>query len=243
MSRIRGIGTAQHARRRAIRPLSNILPTSYAGQQQWLRGDLGFTVVSNDLSALDDQFSSGNDMIQPVSIDRPEYTGITLGGQQAWDMDGSEHLEEALPSLGTSAAKFTVILVVHPISVATGANTHFLRDIGGLLIRLTDTSNEISIVDSGGAKSFGVNPVAEEQILSFQLNGATAKLRKNGTEIGSSISYADTDWNGDYGLGANYGGSAGMVGKMAEVVVYSPPLLDADLAQLTSSYFQPRYGL
>lgn len=211
---------------------ASFLPTDLAGLQLWLDGadELNKTLNGSNVSAWNDKSGNARHATQATPANQPANIS---GGAPSAGLNfaaGTRVIATASPvSFGTSASIFCVV------AADPGANTYVFADGGsadGIISGFAVGGDLEWFNTSGGTdrQKFIDNPVAGSRyrLTVSQVNGASLVGRLNGAQVFSAvpaIALTSIQFIG----AATAGAVSGFLGKIHEIIVYSPALSASDI--------------
>jgi hypothetical protein len=223
----------------------------------WLRADAGVTQSSNAVSAWASQGSvSGVSATQSTGAAKPTLVPGAIGGRPVLRFDGGDYLEIAYNASLDPASALTLAVVCRSTTtsrVVVGrpfAATHTDPYFNWLLYHAgtaTDVSMRVNASDVTVSNLAAAVPTANAWLAPagyvYTLNGSARKLRRNGAQVGATQSGATISYANSVGIriGGNAVGGEGLVGCIAEVMLFNSVLSDANIA-IIERYFAAKYG-
>ena len=223
----------------------------------WLRADAGVTQSSYAVSAWASQGSvAGVSATQSTGAAKPTLVPGALNGRPVLRFDGGDYLEIAYNASLDPASALTIAYVCRSTTtsrVVIGrpyAATHTDPYFNWLIYHAgtaTDVSMRVNASDVYVSNLATAVPTANAWLAPagyiYTLNGSARKLRRNGVQVGATQSGATISYTNNVGLriGGNAVGGEGLVGDIAEVMLFNSVLSDASVA-LVERYFAAKYG-
>lgn len=263
MARIRGIGTAQHARRRAIRPLRlDPLIIFGADLELWLRSDLGITLNGTDVSAWADQSGKGHDFSQGTALRQPVFNAVdanwagkpSLGfdATPLWlDSDDAASVWKFLHD-GTGGGALAVYRF-NSTTTATLLATALSNTQIGVRLRAPQTGNQRLALANGSGSFVLTNAFPPISIDTNYYGFYAWEDGRPGNEWIHGVINAEStgstaniptgaDPTNTFRLGASVVGTQGLLGELLEVIAFSIYPSAQQFTQL-KAYLYTRYGL
>lgn len=207
-------------------------PTDIAGLVEWFSAQ---TITGNDGDAIGGAASwtgaRGTTTSQPTAGSRPILKKNIVNGKQVVRFDGlNDALVTNLPSLGT---QFTAVIV-------STIGTNRILSSGSSSYRLGPLGATSMDAYSGIGCSWTVVAGGSFQINTWRLNGASSTGRRNGTNSSSGNQNPGANtWDANGFIGAtDAGGGQAWGGDIAEILLFSGNLSDADIANLEGYFAQ-----
>ena len=223
----------------------------------WLRADAGVTHSSYAVSAWASQGSvAGVSATQSTGAAKPTLVPGAIGGRPALRFDGGDYMELAYNASLDPASALTIAYVCRSTTtsrVVIGrpyAATHTDPYFNWLIYHAypaTDVSFRVNASDVAVSNVAAAIPTANAWLAPagyvYTLNGSARKLRRNGAQVGATQSGATITYTNNVGIriGGNAVGGEGLVGDIAEVMLFNSVLSDASVA-LVERYFAAKYG-
>lgn len=222
----------------------------------WLRADAGVTQSSNAVSAWASQGSvSGVSATQGTGSAKPTLAPGAIGGRPALLFDGGDYLEIAYNASLDPASALTLAVVCRSSSansVIVGrpyAATHVDPYFNWMLYHAptNDASMRVNASDVTVTNLSKTVTTASAWLYPagyvYTLSGSARKLRRNGVQVGATQAGATISYTNSVGIriGGNAVGGEGLVGLLAEVMLFDSVLSDASIA-LVERYFAAKYG-
>jgi hypothetical protein len=222
--------------------VSGITPASYANLILWLKADsfslADGTAIGGTGNEWQDQSSSNNDAVQATGSKQPLFKTNIIGSKPVIRFDGSND-ELTINDLNLTA-DFTIIL----IGSVTADSIILGKAAANYQVRIYRSSaNTLSAYDSNEDKVSSTlgNPQTSVRCMTWRRNVKTLTFRENttarGTQTWSLLNTLPLVTIGQTG------GFSFYAGDVAELVVYNALLADADVDNLYTLYFSPRWGL
>lgn len=224
-----------------------------SGCKLWVRGSLGATVVTGNLTALADQSGNGNNL---AAVGTVPYVASAMNGQPGWSLSSAanNYLSNAASVLGSGSAR-TVYLVVKATSEVGGplfsnyltaiACTYFA---GGSAYGAFPNGIYTNSID--GSRNAALNPTISIGSLNliYEFSCATAPATPallingvNKTFNQTSPCNAETGTAGTL-IGRWGPGNSSYTGTMVEVIVFDS-VLSAAKASLVRQGLGALYGI
>jgi hypothetical protein len=226
-------------------PSGFVDPTSLPNLLLWLRGDKGVTLNAANVSAWADQSGTGDankNAAQSTAINQPGYTAsdAAYSNQSTLSFSGSQWLD-GVGLWAVAASQPTTIYVVG--EQISSDSAYFTGGAAGSRQALVQDTGDVWSMYAGNAFVDGTTHTTSPSCACAIFNGASSAIY-------SGASFAAAQGSGNAGassltqtsVGALVGGVAKMVGKIAEIVIYSGTHSAGSRAQLRS-YFLSRYGI
>lgn len=214
-------------------------PDRIAGLAVWLKADALTGLADGDpVSAWPDASGNGN-AAAGAGAARPAYKVNILNGLPVVRFGGSHVLQTA--AFSARLPQPTTVFIVAGMSAAVATQVfydglslnyrHHLYKYAGDLYQLA-SPGQYAVASPFSAGGVGV--------VSSVFDGAASDTRRNAAALGAGTTgTADLD---GLTVGNNYPGTAGLVGDVAEVLVYAAALSAADRAAV-ENYLLTRYGI
>lgn len=197
-----------------------------------------FGLSDGDLISTGSDSSSGGNPVTAAGAARPTYkTGANgMNGKAVMRFAGSQYLQVAAFSGGAATQPVTVGLVFRPTS---GAGFHVLLDGGDASDRLLAYVNSNFAGASGNFVAASAGPIESfGHTMILVLNGASSKIYLGGRQVAAG-NFGAFNLNG-LTIGAAYDGTVGMVGDVAEVIVWAGDI-DTDGRAAFNAYSVAEY--
>jgi hypothetical protein len=229
-------------------------PIPTTGLGVWFKADAGITLTGSTISQWADQSGNGNNATQPVAGAQPTVVSGAINGLPAVNFGGSADMQFSLAVDGLSG--MTIFLV--------NANNASFTGGGGRVyncpIFWDETANAGTVYLSpfetvvnwefgtgqAGNQPFYTRPASIGTAFTMTdvvKNGTTESLYVGGalvaTQTGKLATIANTQSTGNLGVGYL---NTHWNGKIAEVIVYTVALTDAQRQQV-EQYLKTKYGL
>lgn len=238
------------------------VPTDISGNILWLRGDIGITQTSGNISAWTDQSGNGNDATQATSLNQPTYT-TNINSQKTLTFDGANSFMN-LPSFAILGAKTIVTVVRLAATPSVFASVLTLKDTAGTLSEQTLFASSAGyqlvsyVVDmtAFGETSVGYFPISPEidsnpHSYLVTYNGITvapgnftAQFDSTDEAVVNSGAFARAP-SDSASIGARVGVGGNTFyfqGDIAEIIVYNNVISSGDQIKL-NTYLESRYNL
>lgn len=230
-------------------------PASISGCILWLRADLGVTTTPSKVSAWADQSGNGNDFVQATDARRPTYTAsdanfnglpVVTGVATAW--------LSSVGAMGGGYAQTTVGVVFR--DTAAGGAVLFeagpsFPTAGGCMLDASGTNFDVytyGATGSNGRRAAAASNTRYHKTVVFD-HAAVATVNPlvysaGATESTSNILSTGTNGNSSsltWNIMGRTGGSASIVGAVAEIFAYSRGITAGEASNLYA-YTSARYG-
>jgi hypothetical protein len=204
----------------------------------WLRADAGVTTNASGVTVWADQSGSSNDATQASAINEPALLNGAVNGQPAIDFLGDDWLtfDSTL-----SLQDMTIFVVARNNGAGAGmilgpaADNNQIRYENPMQILSVGSGNNLSVITS----TIGNNQVYHS--LTIRYDGVTWEVWRDGV-LASSTPEGVTGPLTLGRLGSWFSGQVGLVGEIAEVMVYDIPLATPQRADV-ESYLRTKYAL
>ncbi len=220
---------------------TSLYATPAASPRLWLRADAGVTSSAGKVSVWADQSGFGTNATMTLASRQPSIVTGALNGQPVIRFGGAQSLYLTGPVSPTSFSVFIVGKNSKPtetFSMILGPGGNYpnnqLRWENGSQALFVGTGNNLPITIS----TIGNTRVYHE--LSATYNGSVMKVYRDGTLISSHSFATSGPWTLS-NVGAYYS-SYFMTGDLAEVLIYTRVLTDAERVE-TDCYLSGKYGL
>lgn len=223
----------------------------------WLRADAGVTQSSNAVSAWASQGSvAGVSATQSTGSAKPTLAPGAIGGRPALLFDGGDYMEIAYNASLDPASALTLAVVCRSTTtsrVVVGrpyAATHTDPYFNWLIYHggsTNDLSMRVGASDVIVSNLAAAVPTANAWLAPagyvYTLNGSARKIRRNGAQVGATQSGATISYANSVGIriGGNAVGGEGLVGCIAEIMLFNSVLSDANIA-IIERYFAAKYN-
>lgn len=233
-------------------------PKTISGLQLWLDASdsstlydatSGGSLVAADgpVARWEDKSENQRHATQETSTRRPLRRTAHRNGRDAIELDGSN--DQFVLSMSLAASNWTVFFACDPATAnntAGGVGRYLLdAETGRLVLAQHDgiNFNDVGVVASGGWTEVA-SSTADPQVLAFSLNSSatSAKVFRNGTQIGSAYAYTQTALGGSIGLFGSYDPGGVADGVMYEVLLYDSALSDTD-RESVEAYLMSKWGI
>lgn len=217
-------------------------PIDIAGLTVWLDAGIGITKDGGNLvSNWADQSGNSNDVVQATGSYQPLWTASEQNGEPGVVFDGTDNfMQDVAWTGGTVAQPFYAFIVLtsdsnvvgtkYNLDAGAATNRGFFYYDGSINIRFgqgTDTILE--------ARPTGYN------VLTIFVNGASSIYRRNGTQVGSTLSLGTASQAG-LTLGSSYVPSAWGNSRIAEYLFYAGDIGTTDRGRV-ETYLKDKYAL
>lgn len=228
------------------------LPVSRTGLKLWLKGDFGPIVSSTKITSWLDMSGSSpaNNASQGTSADQATYVATSVNGYPGASFDGSSDFYTLTNSLTDLTSGFSVFAVIRPGSSST--KTLFVSANSGpadlVSLETVNTQARFNAYNNTTSSNI-ITPSSSLTVGKYQLvdvihDGAgNAILSINGTvkQSGSVQNLRNQSRSANI-LGADYNTSSFWNGELAEILVYSRALSEAERKDV-QGYLSTRYQL
>ena len=206
-------------------------PSDLSGLTVWLRGDLGVTTVSSNVSVWADQSGNGNHFRQSNATLRPAYNSNPLNGQATLTFASANNLLCDNYLLDPKPRCFVAVFVEGTVS---GTEAIYSGD-AALYAPLSSGANIYNTTETATL----VGSTAYAYIAN---SGATTMDQwLNGTEQAAITSYTNSN-RGATRIGCDAGGAAQFWhGDLAEFMIYNRTLTATEITKVRN-YVTARYG-
>jgi hypothetical protein len=204
----------------------------------WLRADAGVGTNPSGVTVWGDQSSSSNDATQASANNEPALLNAAVNGHPAINFLGDDWLtfDSAL-----SLQDMTIFVVARNNGAGTGmilgpaADNNQIRYENPMQILSVGSGNGLSVITS----TIGNNQVYHS--LTIRYDGVTWEVRRDGA-LASATPEGVTGPLTLGRLGSWFNGDVGLVGEIAEVMVYDVALTALQRADV-ESYLRTKYAL
>lgn len=203
------------------------------GLALWLKADTGIVVSgSNSVAVWEDQSGGGRHLVQSSTTYRPTIQPNVVNGNPVVRFDGVNDKLAVTTSSGWGTSDFTVSVLLKPQSTtdwnqqlgATGTWGQFFFHAYATGAMAVGTSSATALLP--GEIPNGTMQTGAWQLFTFRFGAGTGQLYKGKTLVASKSMANPAAWSG-FMLGAENANSIN--GDIAEVLVYSKALSDAEL--------------
>ena len=232
-----GIGIGTHRRR-----VQDFLPDNVANLAVWLRADQGITIPGGAVEFWD--FINGTfrgvfRMGQGAGANRPTHivNDPVYNNQSTVSFDGGDHLDA--PNFSSALTQPNTYFIVGNLD-AIGVTNTFMDRAGGASRNLLTARAVNDWQLFAGISLFGGVTNTNSNIFEFLYNGASSELLINGAGISSgNVGAQALD---SLRVGDSFALSAGLSGKIAELIIYDANLSVADRTAVRN-YLNTRYAI
>lgn len=218
-------------------------PKQIAGLQLWLKADSLALNDGDPVGTWADQSGNGRDFTQATASLKPTYKANILNGKPVVRFDGVDDLLTAAAAVMTVTSDWSLVAVLKPISAVAdrapvmngSASGYGIGTSTGATAKKGWIAGGVSWQDSTTAADTNANV----WVVSRVSGGGTTTLHVNGTALTVADAAATTPTASR--LGSHAAGSE-WNGDMAEVLMYTPKLTDAN-RDLLESYLGSKYGI
>ena len=221
---------------------------SHSGLALWLRADQGLpTSNGSSVSQWSDVSGSGNNAMQGTAGNQPTVQTSQVNGNPAVRFDGSDDYLSVPDNLGLRPSNITAF-VVAKATVATNQALYFAKTSTNLndgfgVVRLASGANAGLYFNTSSTAASVVQPTGTFSILSGRYNGQQIRFSTNGgTPVTTTASGTITTTTAPLYLGSRGGSGNKFTGDIAEVILFTRALSDAERQQV-ESYLYQRYNL
>lgn len=212
-------------------------PRELSGLADWLKGDAGIVLDSNlNVQRWIDQSGNGFDATQATAGSRPSYNAsdATWAGKPSLGFTGTQYLRNT--SINLPQPTTMVVFCSTPAALGTSWNI-----VDGV------TSRQLLQLNANGdwnmyAGSQQNSSLTQHGVCAVvaNFNGASSAIFVNSSTINGSPGNVGTNALTGLDIGSS-GGTFGLVGSVAEVLVYSRTLSPAEVSAVLG-YGRNRYG-
>lgn len=235
---------------------ANVL--NIANKMLWLKADNGVTSVSSNVSNWQDNSGNLSDAAQATGTNQPTVVASAINGLPAINFNGTSQYFQMPAGLANFSAGATGFLIAQPAASFTSARTFF--DIGNsasddiALAQTTSTALQLTAYNGPSASTVSSPSAISSgyQMFEFTHNGPTGA---NGQPANSAniMTQGIRNWLGPVNslnnitrsanfIGQKYNATNLFSGKIAEMLLFSSPLSNADRVSV-EWYLTNRYGL
>jgi hypothetical protein len=207
---------------------------SIAGLQIWIEADSISGSDGSTISSFTEKSGNAYTFSQGTAVRKPKLaTNVKNGHSAIFFIGGTNGLESSITTLSQSNSIFIVYCPTNSI-----ATEQYLWNTDAVSQRIRVSGSQIESY-SGSTIACASPGVSAWVLIEFKCNGASSTVHTNGVQATSGNAGTQAIGSTPY-LGISFTGAVGMMGYIAEVLVYRYTPSDADIAtirsQLNSKY-------
>jgi len=222
-------------------------PTDLSGLVLWLDGaDVGsVTQTDGRVTQWDDKSGNNNDAVA-TGTERPSYIAETSRAIPSLSFDGGDDLLTITDAASLDWGNTVSFFVVFNVTGSSTTEEFFNKGSGGRMRRINTEArlqNPGNLVITSNSPAFSINTNSILTVTQGAL-GIDQRLRINGTDeflFGFTI-FPLSDNTDDLIIGNNVGGTAGLTGKISEVIMYDRVLTISEIDQVEAA-LAIKYGI
>ena len=206
----------------------------------WLRADVGVITNASGVTVWEDQSGLGNDVTQGTAANEPALLSPAVNGLPAVDFLGDDWL---MFGSALSLDDLTIFVVARNNNPAETIGMIFGPWADNNQIRFQNSTQILSVGSGNGLPSI-TSTIGDNRVyhsLTIRYDGATWEVRRDGVVASSNpVAVAGPLTLGR--LGSWFSGQHGLIGEIAEIMVYDTALSGSQRATV-EDYLRTRYAL